>query len=100
AACAGVRDLHLATAPSAAHQSLQQRASLACGAAALPARGHVRSQPCSGREVLIPADIARMVIGQADRPLLDRDINSADTHLIVLVDTLDLPLAAIHERDE
>ena len=39
-----------------------------------------------------------MVIGEADRPFLDRDINPADAHLAVLVDALDLPLAAVHER--
>jgi len=41
---------------------------------------------------------ARMVIRQADRPLLDRDIDPADAHLAVLVDALDLSLTAIDER--
>ena len=75
-------------AAPAAHQPLQQRGALARGAAALAARSHVRSQPLAGGEVLIPADIAGMVIGQADGPLLDRHLDSADAHLAVLVDAL------------
>ena len=39
-----------------------------------------------------------MVIGQADGPLLDRDVDAADAHLSVLVEPLDDALAAEHER--
>ena len=86
AARARVRDLHLASTAAAAHQPLQQRAALARRAAALAARSHVRSQPLAGGEIIVPADIAGMVIGQADGPLLDRDVDAADSHLSVLVE--------------
>ena len=95
---AGVGDLHPSAAASAAQDALQQPAALARGAAALAARSHVGSQSLAGREVLIPADIAGMVLGQADRPLLDRQLNGPPAHPSVLIDRLLLAGAAEHER--
>lgn len=45
---------------------MQQSAAFAGSAASLTAWSHVRAQPLAGREIVLPADIARMVIGQAD----------------------------------
>jgi hypothetical protein len=95
---AGIHDLHPPAAPSAAQQPLQQRATLTSGAAALAAGSHVRPQALAVGEVLLPRDIARMVIGQADRPLLDRDLKRPNVQRPVGVDVLLLAGAAEHER--
>jgi len=98
AVVAGIRHLHPPAAPSAAQQPLQQRAAFAGGAATFTAGSHVRPQPLAVLEVVLPADIAGMVIGQADRPLLDRHLERPDMQLPVGVDALLLAGAAEHER--
>ena len=95
---AGVADLHSSAAASAAQNALQQRAALARGAATLAAWSHICSQSLAGREVLIPGDIAGMVLGQADGPLLDREFDGPAAHPTVLVDCLLLARAPEHER--
>ena len=75
AVVARISDLHPPPATPAAHQPLQQRTALARGAAALAARPHVGAQSLAGREVFLPGDIAGMVLGQADRPLLHRHLD-------------------------
>ncbi len=72
--------------------------SFACGAAALPARSHVRVQPLAGGEVLIPADIAGMMIGQADSPLLEWQHDPTDPHLPACVEVLLFPGSSERER--
>src|SRR4051794_37549203 len=83
-AAAGIGDVHPPPATTTAQQSLQQRGTLARGAAALAARPHVRSQPLAGGEILGPGDIAGMVLGQADGPLLDRQLDRPHPDLSVL----------------
>ena len=97
-AAAGIGDLHPPPAAAAAQQALQQRGALARGAAALAARPHVRSQPLAGGQVLGPGHIAGMVLGQADGPLLDRQLDRSRPDLAVLVQALALAGAAEHER--
>src|SRR6185312_15110762 len=92
------RDLHPPAAASAAQQALQERAAFSGGAAALAARSHVIAQPCAGGEVLLPADIAGMVIGQADRPLVHRHLERPDAELSVGVDVLLATGASERER--
>jgi len=86
---AGARrgDLHPSAALTAAHQSLQQRAALARRAAALAGLDHVAAQPLAGGQIIVPGHIAGMVLGDADRPLLDRQLDlirdTADTNRVV-----------------
>ena len=98
AVVAGVRDLHPSATAPAAKNALQQRDALAGGAAALPARSHVVAQSFAGGEVLIPGDIAGMVLRQADGPLLDRQRHGAAADLTVLVKLLALHRSPEHER--
>ena len=93
-----IGDLHLAPTSTAAQQPLQQRAALARGAAALPARSHVGPQSLAGGEVLLPGHIAGMVLGQADGPLLQRHLDGPRPDLARRVQPLLLAGAAEHER--
>jgi hypothetical protein len=77
---------------------LQQRDAFAGGAAALAFRSHVLAQPLAGGEVLIPADIAGMVLGQADGPLLQRQIDGSAPNPPGLVQRLLLASATKYER--
>src|SRR3954452_9191817 len=97
AALAGISDLHAPSAAPAADQALQQGVPFAGGAAAPAARSHVGAQPLARLQVLGPGDIAGMVIGQADRPLLQRHLEVAMTDLPG-VEILLAALAAEHER--
>jgi hypothetical protein len=82
----GIRDLHPSAAATTPDQPLQQRGALAGGTAAFAARSHVLTQPLAGGEVFSPGDIAGMVLGEADRPLLQHHLNVADPNLPVTVD--------------
>ena len=95
---ARIRDLHPPAAAPAAQQALQQRGALARGAAALAARPHVRAQPLARGEEVGPGDIAGMVLGQADGPLLQRQLDGPDFDLAALVDALVGASSAEHER--
>ena len=90
--------LHPPTAAPAAHQALQQPGALACGAAAFPAWPHVRVAPPARREVLVPTDIARMMIGEADSPLFARQHDPTDPHPSVQAEMLLLARPAECER--
>jgi hypothetical protein len=94
----GIADLHAPAAAAAARQALQQRGAFAGGAAALAARSHVARQPLAGLQILRPGDIARMVLGQADRPLVHRHLAIVDLQPSGLVEALLAALAAEHER--
>src|SRR5262249_43981062 len=98
AAVARIRDLHPSAAAPAADQALQQRVALAGGAASLPAGSHVRGELRSRGEVLIPTDIAVMVLGQADGPLLDRQLDHLDADPTLAIEALLLARLAEHER--
>jgi hypothetical protein len=98
AAGAGIGDLHPPPAVPAAHESLEQATALAGGAAAFPGLNHVAAQPLARLEVLAPGHIAGMVLGNADGPLFDRQLDRAAPHAPVLVELLLLAGAAEHER--
>src|SRR4051794_23162090 len=74
----GIGDLHPPATAPATHQALQQRMAVAGGATALTARSHVGLEPGARGEILIPGRIAGMVLGQADRPLLDWQLDRLD----------------------
>ena len=95
---ARIGDLHPPAAAPAANEALQQRGALARGAAALAATDHVGTQPLAGGQVLVPGHIAGMVIGDADRPLLERHLHRAATHPPVISEVLLGAGAAEHER--
>jgi hypothetical protein len=94
---AGVSDLHSPPALPAANQSFEQGRAFAGAAAAFPAPDHVAAETFARREVLGPADIAGMVLGQADRPLLQRHLDVADGDPAVAVDRLLAAVTAEHE---
>ena len=98
AAVARIGDLHSPAAAPAANQALQQRVALSGSAASLPAGSHVRRQLRSRGEVLIPGDIAGMVLGQADGPLLDRQLDHLDPETTLSIKALLLARLAEHER--
>src|SRR5581483_12196820 len=95
---ARVGDLHPPAAAAAAEEALEQRRSLPGGAAALAARPHVRAQPLAGGEVFGPGDIAGMMFGQADGPLLGRQLDRLHDDAPVGPEALLLPLASEDER--
>src|SRR5215211_539010 len=95
---AGIGDLHPPPALPAAHDALQQADALARGAAALAGLNHVAAQRLARGEVVVPADIAGMVLGDADGPLLDRQFHGPPARPPVVVQSLVGAGAAEHER--
>jgi len=95
---ARIGDLHAPPAAPAADQPLQQRCALAGGAAALAARPHVLAQPRARAQVLRPGHIPGMVLGQADRPLLERQLDGLGPHPTVGVEAFLGAGAAEHKR--
>jgi hypothetical protein len=98
AVVARIGDLHPPAAAAAAENALEQRLALAGGAAALAARPHVRPQPLARGQVLVPRDIAGMVVGDQDGPLLERQLDRSRAHAPVGAERLLLAGAAGGER--
>src|SRR5205807_2358439 len=82
----------------AADQSLQQGRAFSGSAAAFAARSHVLTESLARGEVFGPGDIAGMVLGQADGPLLERDLDVTNPDAPVAIDGLHASFAAEHER--
>src|SRR3954466_744891 len=86
AARARIGDLHPPAAAAAAHDSLQERAALARGAAGFSGTDHVGAQALARRAVVNPGDIAWMVLGDADGPLFERQLDSPAAHPAFVVE--------------
>src|SRR5436190_794353 len=97
AARARIGDLHPPAALAAAHDPLQQRAALAGGTAGFAGADHVGAQALARGEVVGPGDIARMVLGDADRPLLERQLDRPAPDAPASVEVLLLAGPAEHE---
>src|SRR5207253_532986 len=97
AVAARVGDLHPPAAAAAAKQTLQQGGALTGGTAALATRPRVRPQPLARGQVVLPADIAGMMLGQADSPLLERHVDALHPDTTVRADPLLLARAPVDE---
>src|SRR4051812_27328681 len=95
---AGGGDHHAPSAASAASEALQQRGALGGGAAALAAAAGVGAQPVLGGEVVRPADVAGVMVGQADAPFADRQQLGPRADLPVGDDRYSMPSVAASAR--
>lgn len=77
---------------------MQQSAAFAGGAAALAARSGVGAQALSRGQIVVPGDVAGVVVGQAHAPLVDRQQLGPGAELAVGVDGLALAGATVDER--